>query len=274
MSPRAASPRTGERAAALATDEAQALAAALAVAPGDPAGVHEARKSLRRLRSLLALGRAALGAQAVDAIDEELRALAKGLSALRDGQVVQDTARRLADETRDAGEAASWQALLPLLAREQQHRLADALRDDPGFVRRQAQAHRQVEHLRQLPWHRLRRDDLRDALERTMRRQARAQAAALASGRVDDLHDWRRKSRRLRMQLNALRKLRMRPAAHGRPPAFAPRHIATLVDQLGALQDLALLQQALGALERTQARTIPAATRRRLAAPSPIQPLA
>src|SRR5690606_132705 len=96
MSPRAASPRTGERAAALATDEAQALAAALAVAPGDPAGVHEARKSLRRLRSLLALGRAALGAQAVDAIDEELRALAKGLSALRDGQVVQDTARRLA----------------------------------------------------------------------------------------------------------------------------------------------------------------------------------
>lgn len=275
MSPRAASPRTGERAAALATDEAQALAAALARAPGDPAGVHEARKSLRRLRSLLALGRTALGKPAVDAIDEELRTLAKGLSSLRDGQVVQDTAQRLARETEDAGEAASWQALLPLLAVEQQHRLADALRDDPGFVRRQAQAHRQAEHLRRLPWHRLHGDDLRRALARSLRRQARAQAAALASGRVDDLHDWRRKSRRLRMQLNALEKLHVRPAAHGRHPAIAPRHIATLVDQLGALQDLALLQQALGVLEQAQARTaIPAASRRRPAAPSPIQPLA
>ena len=84
MSPRADASRTGERAAALAAGDAGALAAALAIAPVDPTGVHEARKSVRRLRSLLAMGRRVLGRDAVDAIDDELRALARDLSALRE----------------------------------------------------------------------------------------------------------------------------------------------------------------------------------------------
>jgi len=161
MRPRADAFRIGERAAALAVRDARALAAALAIAPADPAGVHEARKSVRRLRSLLALGRRRLGKDAVDAIDHELRLLAKDLSALRDGQVVQDTARQLASEA-DADERATWESLLPLLAERQRHRLADALREDPGLVRRQAQAHRQAERLQQLTWHRLRSSDLRE----------------------------------------------------------------------------------------------------------------
>ena len=272
MSPRATS-RTGERAAALATDEARALVAALAIAPGDPAGVHEARKSLRRLRSLLALARSALGKEVVDPVDSELRALTKSLSALRDGQVVLDTAQHMARDARAADEAASWDALLPLLSQQQEHRLADALHDDPGFMRRQAQAHRQAERLQQLPWHRLHGGDLRNALARSVRRQERSQAVALASGRVDDLHVWRRRSRRLRMQLAAFRKLHLRLQMNGHALAIAPRHIAELVDQLGVLQDLALLQQALAMLERAQARAAPVAKRRRPAIPSPIHPL-
>lgn len=272
MSSRTASAPIGERAAALAAGDARALASALALAPADPAGVHEARKSVRRLRSLLALGRRALGRDAVDAVDRDLRALAKALSALRDGQVVQDTARQLADEATDAGERAAWETLLPRLAERQQHRLAEALRDDPGFVRRQALAHRQAERSQQLPWHRLRRDDLRQALARSQRRQARAQAAAIASGRVDDLHDWRRRSRRLRMQMTALRKLRVRPPADG-PPTPGLRQVSRLVDQLGVLQDLALLAQALEDLETARPRTRPAAAGRSRT-PSPIQPLA
>jgi hypothetical protein len=271
MCPRAASSRTGERAAALASGDARALASALAIAPADPTGVHEARKSVRRLRSLLALGRRALGKDAVDAIDRELRVLAKDLSALRDGQVVQDTARQLAGDAADAGERVNWEALLPLLAERQQHRLADALREDPGFMRRQAQAHRQAERLQQLPWHRLHGNDLRDALGRSIRRQARAQATALASGSVDDLHAWRRRSRRLRMQLGALRKLHVRP--HTGHHVTGVRHVARLVDQLGVLQDLALLSQALDALEHVHPRPRSAALRR-ARTPSPIQPLA
>lgn len=272
MCPRADASRTGERAAALAAGDAGALAAALAIAPVDPTGVHEARKSVRRLRSLLAMGRRVLGRDAVDAIDDELRALARDLSALRDGQVVMETARQVADEADDAGKRATWDALRPLLAERQRQRLADALREDPGFVRRQAQAHRQAERLQQLPWQRLRGSDLREALERSVRRQARAQATALASGAVDDLHEWRRRSRRLRMQLSALRKLHVRPGLAGRG-GVSLRHVSRLVDQLGVLQDLALLSQALEALEqaRPPSRSLPLRLAR---TPSPIQPLA
>lgn len=271
MCPRAASSRTGERAAALAAGDARTLASALAIAPADPTGVHEARKSVRRLRSLLALGRRALGKDAVDAVDHELRALAKGLSTLRDGQVVQDTARQLARDAADAEEAASWEALLPLLDARQQHRLADALREDPGFMRRQAQAHRLAEQLQQLPWQRLHPDDMRLRLARSMRRQARAQDVALASSRVDDLHDWRRRSRRLRMQVSALRKLDVRVRRSDHDATAHLRHVARLVDQLGALQDLALLRQSLDDLEHAQARATPAVARR--PAPVRIQPL-
>lgn len=270
MPSRAASLRTGERAAALAAEDGCALAAALAVAPVDPSGVHEARKCVRRLRSLLALGRRTLGREAVDAIDDELRALAKGLSTLRDAQVVQATAETFARDAGRHGEAKSWKALLPWLAQRQQQALVAALREDPGFVQRQAQAHRQVDRIRQLPWHRLHAADLRQAMARSMRRQAKAQAMALVSGGLEDLHAWRRRSRRLRMQLSALRKLRVR-TQQGRDDAATLRHVAELVDQLGVLQDLALLKQTLDAMDQAQARAAPVAKRR--LAPSPIQPL-
>lgn len=266
-----ASSRTGKRVAALAADEIQVLAEALAAAPATAAGVHEARKSIRRLRSLLSLVRPALGKSDVQPVDAALKSLAKGLSALRDGQVVLDTAHDCARHAAGADEAGSWGALTPLLAHQQEHRVAEALADDPGFMRRQAQAHRQAERLRALPWHRLHADDLRHGLARSVRRQQRAQEFALDSGDLDDLHDLRRKSRRLRMQLNALKRLRV--STHG--VAVASRDIAGLVDQLGALQDLALLQRSLTALEPAPpVHAWPVATRRRMARPSPIHPLA
>ncbi|MBA3928081.1 MAG: hypothetical protein C0521_00690 [Xanthomonas sp.] len=273
MSPRTASRRTGQRAAALAADDARGLAAALAIAPADPVGVHEARKCIRRLRSLLALGRRALGKEGVDAIDHELRALAKGLSTLRDGEVVLDTARQLVRDAEDADEAASWEALLPLLATRQHHQLADALRDDPGFMRRQAHAHRLAEQVQQLPWRRLHDEGLRLRLARSMQRQAQAQADALASGHVDDLHDWRRRSRRLRMQVSALHTLHVRLPRGDHGAAHPLRHIGRLVDQLGVLQDLALLRQALDAVEQTQGHAMRTTAPSRKAKPVHIQPL-
>lgn len=273
MSGRSPSRTTGERVAAMAADEARGLAAALAIAPADPGGVHEARKSVRRLRSLLALARRALGKDSVDAVDDELRALAKGLSALRDGQVVQDMARQMADGAEDNAEASNWRAVLPLLAERQHYRLAEALRDDPGFMRRQARAHRLASHLQQLAWHRLRSEDLRLALARSIQHQSHAQATALASGHLDDLHDWRRRSRRLRMQVSALRRLRVRPHREGRGDAHNLRHIGKLVDQLGALQDLALLRQALEAIEQADGHAPAITGRHRMAKPVPIQPL-
>ena len=93
-----------------------------------------------------------------------------------------------------------------------------------------------------------------------------------ASGQVDDLHDWRRKSRRLRMQLSALRKLQVAP--RGKAARLPPRFISQLVDQLGALQDLVLLHRTLEALEPAHARAKRIVPRSRVRTASPIQPLA
>lgn len=275
MSRRAASPATGERMAALVAEDAAVLAASLARAPLDPRGVHEARKAVRRLRSMLALARDALDEPA-RALDRQLRGIAKGLSALRDAQVVQETAASIAGESSDPEDIANWQRIAAALAQRQARLLAAALEKDPGFARRQTQAHRHAERLGQLPWHRVHADDLRHGLEKSARRQQRAQHGALASGRADDLHDWRRKSRRLRMQLHAMKKLRLRTRLHdARALPGSARHMAELVDQLGALQDLALLHKALRALEREPPVTAAAAFR---APPPPagerIQPLA
>ena len=260
--------------AALAAEDAAALAASLVQAPRDPRGVHEARKAVRRLRSLLALGYDALGKE-VRSLDRALRALAKGLSALRDAQVVVETAALMADESDDTDEVEAWQRIRDALAQRHASLLHDTLQKDPGFARRQAQAHRHAEQLQQLPWHQVHGGRLRHALEKSAQRQQRAQQVALASGRVDDLHDWRRRSRRLRMQFHAMRKLEVRLDAHAMRHLPAPgKEISALVDQLGALQDLALLQKALRSLERQHASSDVAPRRRRTASRERILPLA
>lgn len=278
MSRRAPSPALADRMAALAAEDAAALTAALAQAPRDPRGVHEARKAVRRLRSLLALAREPLGSPARP-LDRRLRALAKGLSALRDAQVVEQTAAMMMREAATAEDTALWQRLQPALAQRHARLLAAALEKDPGFGRRLAQARRQAEELARLPWRRVHAASLRHALEKSAHRQQRAQHLALESGDVDDLHALRRRSRRLRMQLQAMKKLDLRPGPRVRDALPASLHgLSELVDQLGALQDLTILERALRSLEREQRRaakaSFPRLIHRALALPGPVQPLA
>src|ERR1700754_4768491 len=60
-------------------------------------GVHEARKSIRRLKSLLALGAGRFGG-ALEPVWNELSSLATGLSSLRDAHVAVNIARGVAGE--------------------------------------------------------------------------------------------------------------------------------------------------------------------------------
>ena len=60
------------------------------------AGVHQARKSLRRIRACLALGESALGAGA-GMIDRELSKVCDSLSVLRDAQARVESLERLID---------------------------------------------------------------------------------------------------------------------------------------------------------------------------------
>lgn len=273
MSRRAPSTTTGERMAALIAEDSSALASALAQAPADPRGVHEARKAVRRLRSLLALARQAVGEPARE-LDQQLRGLAKGLSELRDAQVVRETAAAIARTEKDPHDAANWQHIVHALERDQACLMGATLDKDPGFVRRQTLAHRCAEQLERLPWQQVHATGLRDALKKSYRRQQRVQHAALDSGDADDLHDWRRKSRRLRMQLHAMKKLGVPARLHSQKVSRASaRHIAGLVDQLGALQDLELLHEALRTLEHAQQAATTHLPRRRLRAADPVLPL-
>src|SRR5271154_5410727 len=64
-------------------------------------GIHQARKSIRRIRATLDLGRRALWPDAAPAF-EELRKLCRGLSKLRDAHAVIETLDRLFKQPQDA----------------------------------------------------------------------------------------------------------------------------------------------------------------------------
>lgn len=265
--------QTSERLAALVAEDATALTSALALAPVDPRGVHEARKAVRRLRSVLALARDRLGDEA-RTLDRDLRDLARGLSSLRDAHVVHATAAAIARDSDAPDDAILWGRIVQALSLRHDALLAIALEQDPGFVQRQTLAHRHADQLRALPWRRVHASDLRHGLRRSMRRQQRARQRALASDQPDDLHDWRRRLRRMRMQLHALKTLRVRAGADksARGPG---KMMARLVDQLGTLQDLELLHTALRQLDRDAAPPPRRSPRsRRTPASQPVQPLA
>ena len=64
-------------------------------------GIHEARKSIRRIRAALDLGREKLWPDAV-AVFDELKNLCRGLSLVRDAHAVIETLDRLFEQTKDA----------------------------------------------------------------------------------------------------------------------------------------------------------------------------
>lgn len=118
------------------------------------AGVHQARKALRRARATLALGRAALGPGAA-LVDREIRSVNHGLSALRDAQALVETLQRLIAKQPDA-------EVLRMLRRASRvavaRRAADAraaLADEPALVARQDLLAALRGAMLALPWQRL-----------------------------------------------------------------------------------------------------------------------
>ena len=92
--PARATQQLGERARLLAREECRAIGRALAAKRRIHTGIHDARKAIRRLRSLLALVEARI--PEATPIDQQLERLGDGLSHLRDAHVVVETARKVA----------------------------------------------------------------------------------------------------------------------------------------------------------------------------------
>jgi CHAD domain-containing protein len=199
------------------------------------AGVHQARKSLRRTRATLALGAMLLGPGA-RLIDRELRQVNRGLSKLRDAHALAGVLDHLlARHVDDA------QALLLLhrarraAMRARAARARKSLARDPQLRGRRALLATLLAALHALPWHLLDADAADAALLRSRMRADAASAEASGSGNADDWHHWRRRARRLSQQQRAL----------GNPVA-ADKHDKQLAVLLGQVQDHALLCEHCG----------------------------
>lgn len=198
-------------------------------------GIHQARKSLRRVRASLALVAPVFG-RSGELVDEELRRVNKSLSELRDGQALVEALDRL---------AAAVSANAPLLRRV---RRAAAQRR-AGLGRRYASADpggdalllaTLLAALQALPWSRVRAADILAALERCTRRERDASERALRGDNAMDWHRWRRRARRLTQQDRALHWSPL-------PPRTVDEQRKTLAVLLGEVQDFSLLVEHCGA---------------------------
>jgi len=237
-------PATGSSLAALARKECKAVAKALANRKDRHRGIHEARKALRRLRSLLALVNDAVGHES-SKIDIALRNQAKRLSALRDSQVAVDMAEKLAV----GDEAGEWAIAAQVLAVQRDLLLETELGKDPNFARRIAAMADIAIVLDKLRWKRVTQKSLQQSIKQSHRRVNKSEREAAEQGTPASLHRWRRRVRRLRLQLEAVHALnRLSGVAIQTSEVHkskSTKALARLADQLGWRQDIQVLRAAL-----------------------------
>jgi Uncharacterized conserved protein len=205
--------------------------------------VHEARKAIRRLRGTLDLGRDVFGAK-FDAIDKSLDRLADGLSSLRDAQVVVETASKLANDHQPY-----WKKISDQLGRHRDVLLDAALSRDPDFSRRRARISRIALAITDLPWTELTKKVVHSSILRSSKRLREAQAAAQAEGSPDRLHRWRKRVRRLRLQLETLNGVEASAGWKSleavKRKVKSTRSLRRLADKLGWRQDLQVLRSSI-----------------------------
>jgi len=202
------------------------------------AGVHLARKCLRRARATLALGAHGLG-PGTQLIDRALRDLNRDLSPLRDAHALVETLDRVLRGAALAPPSRTLLARARRAAAAVRAQAAHAARaDDPGLSRRRALLRVLRAALRALPWAELQPQHWRDAVAASLERTQRAGERARASGDDEDWHEWRRRARRLSQQQRALKSARL--------GADAPRFDKHQIERLGEAQDLTLLLEHCG----------------------------
>jgi CHAD domain-containing protein len=192
--------------------------------------VHEYRKSVRRARAVIALLRPALGRKAAGGISRELRRAFAETGTLRDADVLLGTLRRV-----DAEDPARAQ-VEETLGRESEQdskKAAHALEDGREILRPLPDALRVV-----LP-ESFSMEDLDCGLTRSTRRVQDSLAHAEKTGTDADFHEWRKRVKELRYQVEML--------ASSGSAAIKKREkrLSELAEDLGDATDLILLEAAL-----------------------------
>lgn len=226
-------------------------------------GVHEARKGIRRLRSVISLGSPYFGDSATK-IDAALRRLGRSLSQVRDAQVAIDCARRKAEDAASPEQRALWQRITTQLAAARTRMMRQARARDPTFRKRQSTIGQIGDGILRLPWANVDPAMLRARLKQSRRRAGRAADRYLDSPRLLHLHRLRRRLRRYRMQITALTTILDSPTSmrvSRRIDAIVGKYfraferITHRVDQLGELLDTQLLRIAIRRLSPGADRT-------------------
>jgi len=197
--------------------------------------IHEARKAVRRLRAILLLVERRLDAVSIS--DRALERLGDSLSAMRDAHVVIQTAARIGALHPET----DWTPVVKKLRARCERVVEQGLSRDPDFMRRLALLARVEAHIATLPWGTLSAKDLDHALERGHSRVAKAEERAKRDASPDNLHRWRRRARKLRMQLDAMRNLHLADVTHDSAEKRA-KALRRLVDNLGWRHDVSVLR--------------------------------
>lgn len=219
-------------------------------------GVHEARKAARRFRAVVALAESAAAA-GTDEAATAIRRVGKRLSRLRDAHVASECAAAF------RAPASSGDLVRQLRRRLRQQRdalAAEVLQRDPELRRKRRQIRKARQALQAASWHEMSTRQLLQALQRSGERLRRAETDAHDSRSLALRHRWRRRVRRLRMQLQILAEIAQDKAwprgvraaarwvlaeAADTLPGAAELH--ALGDVLGQQQDRALLRRAVRA---------------------------
>lgn len=223
---------------ATAQEQLERAAAKLEDRSADPVvAVHDARKSLKRTRSLLRLARPALGRKAYRAENDALRLAGLSLSGTRDADVLVETVQALAKRFAGQLPLAQFETLRDALAREaDEGRSGDTSPDRAqlGGVLRAAAERAEQWPLDGADW-----DHLLEGIARGYERGVETFAAARHEPTVEHLHDWRKRVKDLWYHERLLRDAW---------PAVLDAHAEeahVLSELLGDDHDLAVLRQRL-----------------------------
>jgi len=230
-------PSFGAALGTLAERECRKLLRALAMRKQRQEGIHEARKSCRRLRSILPL---LPPEQPTDAVDHGLQALAHGIAPIRDAYIAARTAKLLAK----THATQITPALVHQLEQRCEEILGQTLASDAHLRDRRAHAQRIIAAIHTLAWQDIRPAQARQTLKRSKQRVKKARKKALALQAPAALHRWRRRARKLRYQLEFVRKARrMADMKKARTQAYGAKakQLSLLTDQLGWRQDVQIL---------------------------------
>lgn len=201
-------------------------------------GVHQARKSMRRVRACLALAGFERDAQG-KRLDRAIARLCRDLSALRDAQARIETLDRLIEAHAGADDATLLRRVRRTAVGERSAALTAAQREDAGFAEHRRRLAALLAELDALPWTALDGARLQAALQHTLQRCRKAEARALSDGDAEDWHRWRRRRRRLLQQHSALEACDQDVAS-----SIDPQR--DLAHYLGESQDLSVLFERFG----------------------------